>query len=102
FASWIIRKGAGDFARGTRSLAQFHPSGGKVRDKIYARRQGGVNAGSEFEIRAMSSFRLAGNRAGNQSPVPFWKNHIHGEIGGAKAARIFLPLRLRGAGENRL
>ena len=61
-----------------------------------------MNAGREFEIRAMSGFRLAGNRAGNQTPVHFRENHIHGEIGGAKATRIFLPLRLRGAGENRL
>ena len=61
-----------------------------------------MDAGSEFEIRAMFGFRLAGNRAGNQSPVHFRKNHVHGEIGGAKTARIFLPPRLRGAGENRL
>ena len=61
-----------------------------------------MNAGSKFNVRAMSGFRLAGNRASNQTPVHFRENHIHGEIGGAKAAWVFPPLRLRGAAENRL
>ena len=61
-----------------------------------------MNAGRKFKIGAMSSFRLAGNRAGDQTPVHFREDDIHGEIGGAKAARVFPPLRLCRTGKNRL
>ena len=61
-----------------------------------------MNARGEFKIGAMSGFRLAGNRAGNQTPVHFREDDIHGEIGGAKAARVSSPLRFGRAGKNRL
>ena len=88
------------FARGV--LRKLTQAAARSATKFTRERQRRVNAGREFQIRAMSGFRLAGDCAGDQTPVHFREDDIHGEIGGAKAARVFPPLRFCRAGENRL
>ena len=56
----------------------------------------------EIERLAALTFRLAGDRRGDETPVHLRQDDVHRQIGGGEPARVCTPLRLARPGEDRL
>ncbi len=61
-----------------------------------------MHEAGEFERVVARALGLGRDRARNQPPVHLGQDDVHREIGRAEAARVGAPLRLAGAGEDRL
>ncbi len=98
----IVGKHDGDVAFGWQLAAELHPVGGEISDEFDAVRHRLVSDDPALGALMPHGIGLEGDGAGVNAAIEFRQHHVHGEIAGAEALDVCMPLVFRSSGEDHL